>query len=209
MNDDWLPIAEAARRLTAAGDVISQSALSRYLQKHSDNIPMRETARAKLVNMDALAGHRSENIRVAGQAGFQAAITAARSFADVVAPQLPPSMAGQRQALSPSARKATAEAEIKEMDLALRRGELVPTAEVKAACMDSIALMKTAFDRALEKAAAEASLKWGWDERQARVALKSFAKSGLETFHVKTVEYLDRLAAAGEGMPAPEANPED
>lgn len=61
-----------------------------------------------------------------------------------------------------------------------RRGELTPTAEVDQGGRDAVALMQAAYDRAVETEAATASVRYGWDERVARIVLKGFARRGLE-----------------------------
>ncbi|MBX8828054.1 hypothetical protein HBA93_20840, partial [Ochrobactrum sp. SFR4] len=75
-----------------------------------------------------------------------------------------------------AARKAQADAELREMDLAERRKILTKTAEVDQAGRDAIALMQSAFERAIETEAASASVKFGFDERTMRIVFKTFMR---------------------------------
>lgn len=187
-------ITDAAARLSALGDVVDRSTLSRYLKQHAEALPLTRSGKSSLVEWDDLLAHRSENIRVAGPVGD-------------TAPSAPPS-AGQRVRSDASAgrtrfsgsqadgaaRKIHAEAEMRELDLAERRGELVPKSEVDRAGREAVALMSASFERAVETAAAQASIKYGWDERTVRLVLKGYARDGLGVFHR---ELLDRIEALG------------
>jgi len=211
MSGEWVSITEAAEQLSEIGDKITRSALSYYLKQHSEAIPVRRDGKALLVDIEALAAHRGENIRI------RLAPELARGLSDEPQdrwrdkPQ--PSarrVPGSRFAGSQSdgaARKAQADAELREMDLAQRRKQLTPTAEVGQAGRDAVALMSSAFDRAIDTEAATLSLKYGWDERMIRVALKGFARRGLDVFHREVLDRLDAMrrdadAAELEGQPA-------
>jgi hypothetical protein len=85
---------------------------------------------------------------------------------------------------------------MREMDLAERRGELTLVAEVDKGARDAVALMQSAFDRAIDSEAAAASVKYGWDERIARLVLKGFARKGAEVFHREMLQKLDDLDRA-------------
>lgn len=187
MEEDWISITEAAARLTARGDAVDRSTLSRYLKQHSEALSLRPSGKSNLVEFGALLEHRQANVRL-------------RPIA--VQPSITPSTAGRAGASSPrfagsqsdgAARKAQADAELREMDLAERRKELTLVAEVDQAGRDAVVLMQSAFERAVESEAATLSLKYGWDERTVRLALKNFIKSGLGVFNR---EILIRLDAA-------------
>lgn len=194
MSHEWISITEAAARLTAAGDRVERSTLSRYIKQHAEALETRRTGRETQVEFGALVQHRRENVRLARSGDG-----------------LPPAMVvveeGRRGAAAPAAgtqaaataRKIGAEAELKEMEVAARRGELTPVAEVDRGSRDAVALMQSAFDRAVETTAAELSVKYGWDERAVRLALKGFAKSGLEAFHTEMLSRLDDLRRRREG----------
>lgn len=186
MDEEWISITDAAERLTKAGDRIDRSSLSRYLKQHSEALPLRPDGRSTLVEFGALAAHRSENIRVrplplpvspgpARQTGATGGTLPTRTQSDG------------------AARKAQADAELREMDLAERRRELTPFAEVDQAGRDAVAMMQSAFERAIDTEASTLSLKYGWEERVVRLALKNFTKTGLSVFNRQVLEKLDAM----------------
>lgn len=182
--DEWVSITEAADRLTAAGDAVERSTLSRYLAQHAEALEVRVEGKSKLVEFGALRQHRAENVRLrqaprptTGPAGGQG-------------PAGPRRFAGTQS--DGAARKVTAEAEMRELDLAERRGALTPTAEVDKAGRDAVALMQSAFERAIDSEAATASVKYGLEERIWRIALKAFARRGLDVFNQEIRARLDQ-----------------
>ncbi|MER8591458.1 hypothetical protein NKH33_07625 [Mesorhizobium sp. M1182] len=196
---EWISITDAAARLSAAGDRIDRSTLSRYLKQHAQALPTREEGKSHLVEFGALIAHRGENIRLR-------ALPVAAPGAGKLSAKPPSRFAGSQS--DGFARKAQADAEMREMDLAKRRGELTPTAEVDKAGRDAIALMQSAFDRAIESEAASLSVKYGWDERVARIALKGFVRVGLDDFNREIRERLDQHArerASGDTGPFDQA----
>lgn len=188
MDGDWISITEAAARLSESGDAIDRSTLSRYLKQHAEALPLRRDGKANLVSFEALAAHRAENIRIRP-------VPAASVRAPSPGAQ-PKRFAGTQS--DGAARKAQADAELREMDLAVRRRQLTPVPEVDQAGRDAVALMQSAFDRAVESEAATLSLKYGWDERVARLALKGFARKGLDVFNREILERLDALRRADD-----------
>ena len=183
---EWVSITEAAARLKAAGDHVDRATLSRYLKQRAEALPIRENGRSNLVDFDALVAHRGENIRLR-----PTPVQAAGSRTPT-----PTRFAGSQS--DGVARKAQADAEMREMDLARRRRQLTPAAEVDQAGRDAVALMLSAFERTVETEAQALSLKYGWDERTARIALKSFAKVGLDVFHREILDQLDRMRRSDE-----------
>lgn len=195
MEEDWISITEAAARLTQFGDKIDRSTLSRYLKQHAEALPLLEDGKSKKIDYVALVEHRGENIRIRS--------SPMKLFGATTTPAAPSSTGVSRDKTQANgnARKALADAEIREMDLAKRRGELTVVSEVDQAGRDAVALMQSAFERAIEPEAANLSLKYGWDERALRLALKGFAKVGLSTFHeqvTKQIEAMRRQAEGGE-----------
>jgi hypothetical protein len=185
---EWLSITVAAERLTAAGDAVDRSTLSRYVKQHSEALPQRREGKSNLVEFAALAAHRVENVRLRKPVP---------SFSSTASPTGP--SAQQTMRLFPgsqsdgAARKAQADAGIRELDLAERVGELTIVSEVDKSGRDAIALMQSAFERAIEGEASAASVKYGWDERIARIVLKAFARKGVEVFHTEVLKYLDAI----------------
>ncbi|MEE2953275.1 MAG: hypothetical protein VYD57_18780 [Pseudomonadota bacterium] len=193
MSGEWVSITEAAARLSAAGDIVDRSTLSRYVSQHAEALETRREGRSNLVEFGALAQHRSENVRLRP-------IVAGTAAPAPVARNAQPS--GQRRFAGTQsdgvARKALADAELREMELAAKRRQLTPTAEVDRAGREAVALMTSAFERAIETEAAEVSLRFGWDERQARVAFKKFARQGLAVFHREMLDRLDQMRRAAD-----------
>ncbi len=126
MDGEWLSITEAAARLTAAGDPVDRSTLSRYLKQHSEALPLRSEGKSNLVDFGALARHRGENIRL------RAPVPAARQCL------FPSSRGAAARSPRPRPVSSRADAEMREMDLGLRRGQLVPTAEVDRAGREAV-----------------------------------------------------------------------
>jgi hypothetical protein len=199
MNEDWISITEAAERLSKAGDVVTRSTLSRYLSKHTDALSTRKSGRETQVDYVQLRAHRAENIRIENVSA-----PVSTSPAPSIAPTLPIKGTGTQNL--GAARKAMADAELRELDLAQRRKQVTPTGEVDRAGRDAIALMNSAFERAVESEAASLSVKYGWDERTTRLALKKFARSGLDIFHREILQRLDDFKRTAD---APEMAGED
>jgi hypothetical protein len=191
-DGEWISITDAAARLTGAGDSIDRSSLSRYLKQHSEALPVERKGKSNLVEFGALQAHRSENVRIRSGGS-----------APAPAPGAAPAQANRFKGSQSEgvARKAQADAEMREMDLALRRGELTPVAGIDKGARDAFALMISAFDRAVDTEAASASVKYGWDERVVRLVLKGFVRKGTDVFHSEMLKQLDaikRVAMAAE-----------
>lgn len=188
MDDgEWISITDAAARLSAAGDSVDRSTLSRYLKQHSEALPLRRDGKSNLVEYGALAAHRAENVRLRKPLPLMASSPSAM-------PGRSARFAGTQS--EGVARKAQADAEMREMDLAERRGELTLVAEVDKSARDAVALMQSAFERAIDGEAAAAAVKYGWDERIARLVLKGFARKGTEVFHREMLQMLDAISRA-------------
>lgn len=187
---EFMTITEAAVRLTEGGEKIDRSTLSRYLKQHAEAGLLTADG---LVDFNRLIEHRGENIRLRSRAS-----SAPRAPAAAQAPT-PGARFVQNDA---AARDRMAVAEMREMDLAERRKELTPVSEVDASGRDAVALMMSAFERAIETEAATLSLKYGWDERTVRLALKGFSRQGLENFNREVLRRLDAMRRdADAGLP--------
>lgn len=198
MDEDWISITEAAARLTRDGDKVDRSTLSRYLKQHSEALPLREDGKSNKVDYLALVDHRAGNIRIRSAPATLFSATPSPS------PSYDGASSGgnfrNKTQADGNARKALADAELKEMDLAKRRGELTVVDEVDQAGRDAVALMQSSFERAIEPEAATLSLKYGWDERTVRLALKGFAKLGLATFNEQITKQVEALKRQAEGV---------
>lgn len=198
---DWVSITEAANRLCAAGDQVERSTLSRYLAQHAEALPLRIAGKSKLVEFGALAAHRAENVRL------RVMPPELRLVSSNTAGPKPPRFAGSQS--DGAARKAQADAALRELELGRELKLLTLVSEVDAAGSEAISLMRNAFDRSLETEAATLSLRYGWDERMVRIALKNFVKAGLDLFHRELTQRLDALrqersaAPIGDDGPSP------
>lgn len=189
---EWVSISEAAQRLTAMGDQIERSTLSRYIKQHGEAIDVREDGKARLVEFNNLASHRGENIRIRPVAPVsrtgtvQGAVRAATRFAGTQS--------------DGAARKAQADAELREMDLAERKKTLTHVAEVDQAGRDAVGDMLSAFERAVETVAADASVKYGFDERTTRTMLKAFVRVGLDDFNKTILGRIEAMQQQDDAM---------
>lgn len=196
MAEDWISITEAAARLTGAGDRIDRSTLSRYLKQHAEVLPLRPAGKTNLVDFEALVAHRAENVRVPPQPPGGAARPAGR----VEETRAERRFAGSQA--DAAARDRLAIAEMREMDLAVRKRELTPISEVDEGGRNAVVLMTASFDRAIEKRAADLSVRYGWDERQVRVALKAFVSDGVDVFHREVLELIDQITRSEGTIPS-------
>lgn len=192
MISEWLSITEAAKRLNAAGDQVDRSTLSRYVSQHAEALPTRREGKSNLVDFVVLAQHRADNVRLQSQT------------LRMDLPEQPATSPGGGLALTQAnaaARDREAVAQMRELDLAERLDRVTIVTEVADAGQTALVMMRNAFERAVESEAASLSLKYGWDERMVRLALKAFANTGVEVFHRELLGRLDsrrRARDAGE-----------
>ncbi len=188
MDEVWVSITDAAAHLTEQGDIVDRSTLSRYLKQHGDALELRRSGKSNLVDLNALTQHRRENIRIQPARGPQSL-----HMATAPHPQTRRVPGSQSDG---QARKVQADAEMRELDLALRRRQLTPVTEVDQAGRDSVALMQSAFERAIDTEAASLSVRYGWDERTVRLALQQFCRRGLDVFNREILDRLDAMRRA-------------
>lgn len=166
-------IARCAELLTAAGDTIERSALSRYCDAHG--LKVGRQGRATLVDFEAVREHRSSNYTREVMSG-QASAESPRPVATVT--PLPTRDDPQRGLKEVQLRNAL-------RDEAERDGLLTPTGEVDAGAADAIAAMRAAFAQAASEAADKlaADLHLPADQvRTIRSHMKRFARVGQERF---------------------------
>lgn len=165
---DKVSLVDAVAYLAARGDAVERSTLSRYLKQHADAIEVAKSGRATLVDPEALFEHRRENIRLKDSrapAGVQSA--------------------GQEQNRTQAtsvARKAEADAQIKELQLAKELKLLTPTAEIEEIAREAVAQMRGAFDTALNQTSELIAARLGGDARAVRPILKGMVRAGLTEF---------------------------
>ncbi|MFG1332033.1 hypothetical protein V5F41_12375 [Xanthobacter autotrophicus] len=192
MSEEWVSITEAAERLSAAGDHVDRSTLSRYLKQHSDALPLQRAGKSNLVDINALVAHREENIRIR---------TAPAGPVSLGTPTATPPRRFAGTQADGASRKMLADAELRELTLAEKRRQVTPVSEVDKAGRDAVALMQSAFDQAVETDAAQFAMKFGWDERHLRITLKQFARRGLDVFHREMLEHLEEMRRAEQEEP--------
>jgi len=183
---DWVSITEAASRLSALGDRVSRSTLSRYVSRYAEALEVKVAGRETLVDFDDLVRHRSENINVS------AAVETPARVAELPARQ------GQAEA---SARERTAKAGLSELELARELKLTTIVSEVEAAAINAVTLMTTSLDQAVETSAEQLALRYGWDVLKVRKSLKDFSRHGLEIFAAEIARAVDAMRAGGGAPP--------
>jgi hypothetical protein len=173
---DKVSITEAVKYLAERGDAADRSTLSRYVKQHAEALPTERKGKETLVDPEALLRHRQENIRLKVPGPRKAPSS-----------RNEPDTRGATQAHS-AARKVTAEAELKEIQLAREKGQLTPTSEVEAAALEAVAQMRSAFDLAVNTAADRLAAKFGGEARLYRPELKAMIRAGLDEFTRKMTE---------------------
>lgn len=163
---------DAVAMLAKRGDVVSKSALSRYLKQHAEALPVERVGRDLFLDFELLANHRAENIRLI-DASPRAALPATGAG--------PKPQRSSTQAEG-AARKVAAEAEIKELQLAKEKGLLTPTAEVEEAAREAVTQMRAAFELAVNATAEQIAARLGGEARLVRPLLKKMIRDGLEEF---------------------------
>lgn len=188
MSEEWISITDAAKRLTAAGDLVDRSTLSRYVSQHAEALPTTREGKSNLIEFGTLAQHRAENIRLQQP---RRPVEPPPAAAPDAGPR-PPTQ------ISAAARDKEAAAALRELELARELRQITSVREVADAAQTAIVRMRGAFERAVEGEAASLALRNGWDERKVRLALKTFAQSGLETFHREMLERIDAMQRADD-----------
>jgi hypothetical protein len=115
VSENRVNLRRARDLLAERGDLVGQSALSRYVSKYSDSLDPQKDGREMTVDFETLAKHRGENISRAATAPSSS----------------PASIAISKDRASESARNIRAQRELRELDLDQRRGVLVRVAKVE------------------------------------------------------------------------------
>lgn len=146
---DWCSLEDSRRRLAAIGDVVSHQTLSEYVRKHAEEIPHAPGRGRSGMRIDyaALARHRGENIVVKDRAASTEADPA-------------------RDARN---RERAANASLREFELAHRRGELIPRADVVRAVAGAGVALNQVLQRTRHERAA--ALKASKDARECMALL--------------------------------------
>jgi hypothetical protein len=151
--------------LAERGDLVGQSALSRYVTKYADALDPQKDGRETTIDFEALATHRNENInRPEPAASSPASTSIKRGRADEAALNI----RAQRQ--------------MRELEIAERIGALTPTREVRAAASEAMSALRNAFALSLNDSAAALAHAFNIEPRLVRPYLKAFEKNGLDAF---------------------------
>jgi len=161
---DRVSLKRARELLAERGDLVEQSALSRYVSKYADALDPQPNGRETTVDFEALAQHRSQNVRRRGSAPAGATIGNPRGRADEAALNI----RAQRQ--------------MRELEIAERIGALTPTREVCAAAVEALSALRNAFALSLNDSASALASAFNLEPRLVRPHLKAFEKNGLDAF---------------------------
>jgi hypothetical protein len=165
VTEPRVSLKRARELLVERGDLVGQSALSRYVTKYSDALDPQKDGRETTIDFEALAKHRSENInRTEPAASSPASTSIKRGRADEAALNI----RAQRQ--------------MRELEIAERIGALTPTREVRAAAAEAMSALRNAFALALNDSASALAAAFNLEPRVVRPYLKSFEKAGLDAF---------------------------
>lgn len=154
----WVTVADAAKALTAAGDTIDASNVSRYLARHAD-IPSKKEGKFRRVDLKSLAEHRKVNIFVADKQSARGI----EAGGDAPAPLLP--MQGSSVAADDSDPSlGDVNLALKKLDLRQKQrdqdladGKVVPDTEV----LTLISTVLQSFVAALERQEATIAQQYG------------------------------------------------
>lgn len=152
-------ITEAATLLTADGDPIDRSTLSRYVSRWAVALGPAKLGRETVVDYEKLKLHRAENIRLDAKPLVK---TVTKSDSQ--------------------ARKLDADARLRELDLAEREGKITLRSEVAEAAQVAVAELRAALDAAVNDAAEQIGHAVGSEPRLIRPALRKMVAKGFEAF---------------------------
>ncbi|MCY1649086.1 hypothetical protein OVA11_19100 [Caulobacter sp. SL161] len=197
-------VARAAELLTAAGDVIERSALSRYCDAHS--LKLGKVGREVMVDFEAVRDHRKNN--------YTRSVMSGEALHSVPATEAAPPTPNPTSAARDEPVKLDEHRQLKAVQLrrelreeAAEEGKLTDVAEVDAGAAEAIVEMRAAFVEVradfAERLAAELGLP-SEKVRTLRAALKRYDRVGQDRFATRigkalaagnesTGEALDRL----------------
>jgi hypothetical protein len=228
---ELISIERCAERLTAGGDQISRSALSRYVKNHG--LVEKRRGREALVNFAKVRSHRANNFQRKVMRGeeliadvapaAQAGSAASEAAASPVLPGLaepgeadaarPADTDGQPDetegdgdnvaALDPRRRTHEAKAFREEMETAAVLGRTVPVDEVTAGMADAIAAMRQLAKATLRDAADRAAAELGVDATKIPLLRQHFQTyvRGVEERFAQECAKLERACSQSDAMP--------
>jgi hypothetical protein len=160
VSTGFVSVTKAAELLSAAGDHVDRTSLSRYVKSHADALRPERQGRETIVDYEALAAHRRENIRLSD----------AKPFAD------------DRSKADEAKGKLRVDRQLRELDLAERQGALTIVTEVEAAARDAVSAMSNAFALAVNEVAEKFAASLGTEARLVRPHLRDLEKKAIDNF---------------------------
>lgn len=199
-REGWVTVADAAKALTAAGDPIDASNVSRYLARNTD-IPTEKNGKFRWVDLAALKAHRNTSVFVADK-------RETRDPELLSAPALePPSFAGRDDEDEAPTRAnselARTKLEIQQLELrkrqreeALEQGELVPISDLQTVVSGMMGAFIGELARQEQHLAAKFGREVGAEVRKAHKAARAAAADRL----VRAAQEVLRPNAAAQAV---------
>lgn len=160
MSESLVSLAEAARRLTEAGDKVDRSSLSRYVHQHAADLKPEERGRATVVNFSLLALHRRTNAKVTNSKPFAEDVTIGVA----------------------RAKKTNSEWLRIELELGERQGILTVVREVENAAHGAVGAMRNALSNAAGDTAEAIAKALGVEANLVRPHIRAFERVALTAF---------------------------
>ena len=160
-SPEMVSLSKAAELLTAAGDAVDRTSLSRYVSRHADALSPVQQGRSTLVDLALLKRHRKENIRLTSDA---------KPFD------------GARSKVDESKAKIRVDRQIRELELGRQLKALTLVSEVQAAGTAAIAAMRSAYALAVNDVAESMALALGSEARLVRPHLRALETKALDAF---------------------------
>ena len=181
MSEGRVNLKRARELLAELGDAIDQSTLSRYVHKYGDVLDPQKDGRDTIIDFDALARHRRENITLA---------MSSTSSAPAPTPAISKGRADE------AAKNIRAHRQLRELEIAERIGALTPTREVQAAAAEALSALRNSFALSLNDTASAMAAALNTEARLVRPHLKAFERNGLDAFSRALLEKLEPGADA-------------
>ncbi len=160
-SPEMVSLSKAAELLTAAGDAVDRTSLSRYVSRHADALAPVQQGRSTLVDLALLKRHRKENIRLTSDA---------KPFD------------GVRSKVDESKAKIRVDRQIRELELGQRQKALTLVSEVQAAGTAAVAAMRSAYALAINDTSEALALALGSEARLVRPHLRKMETAALDAF---------------------------
>ncbi len=172
-REGWVSVAQAASALSAAGDAIDASNVSRYLARFAE-IPQEKHGKYRFVDLARLVEHRGTNVLVGEKRASRDIEPPAHAVRAAEAEEFQPS--GINTA---NLRLKQLQIEERELDMAERAGKLVPDSEVLAVVNGVVLAMLAELERQETSIAVRFGREVAAEVRKARKAAQARASAKL------------------------------